>query len=255
VSKLPLYYSRPADRSGEAERERQKSRLAAAFRIFHDLGYGVGVAGHISVRDPIQSDCFWVNPAGQSFHNMTADDLLLVDSGGRVLAGDYAVNDAAFAIHSAIHLARPDVHAVAHAHSEYGRTWSTLGRLLDPISQDSCLFFRNHAVFEEFTGVVLEADQAKGIVVALANHQAVILKNHGLVSVGAGIDEAVWVFISLENSCKSQLLAEASGSPSIIDDESALLTRDQIGNSEALWHMAQPLFEQVFDRYPELVGG
>ena len=253
MSNLPLYYSRPVVRSEEEERQWRKNRLAAGFRIFYDLGYGEGVAGHITVRDPVRLDCFWVNPAGQSFHNMTSSDLLLVDSSGQILEGSYAVNDAAFAIHSAIHAARPDVHSVAHAHSEYGRTWSTLGRRLDPISQDSCLFFQNHAVFEEFTGVVLEADQAKGIAAVLADHQAVILKNHGLVSVGAGIDEAIWVFIALENSCKSQLLAEASGNPCIIDDENALLTRSQIGNDHALWHMAQPLFEQVCDRYPELV--
>ena len=251
---LPLYYSKPVVRSGEEERQWRKNRLAAGFRIFHDFGYGEGVAGHITVRDPIQSDCFWVNPAGHSFHNMSATDLLLVDSSGQVLEGSYAVNDAAFAIHSAIHAARPDVQAVAHAHSNYGRTWSTLGRHLDPISQDSCLFFQNHGVFEVFTGVVLKAAQAKGIVAALADHQAVILKNHGLISVGAGIDEAIWVFVALESSCKSQLLAEASGQPCVIDDDNALLTRSQIGNDHALWHMAQPLFEQVFDRYPELIA-
>jgi len=123
---------------------------------------------------------------------------------------------------------------------------------LDPISQDSCLFFQNHAVFEEFTGVVLEVDQAIGIAEVLADHQAVILKNHGLISVGPGIDETIWVFIALENSCKSQLLAEAVGQPCIIDDDNASLTKSQIGNDYALWHMAQPLFEQVFDRYPDL---
>ena len=252
MPKLPLYYSRPVIRAGEEERQWRKRRLAAAFRIFHDFGYGAGVAGHITVRDPIRSDCFWVNPAGHSFHNMNANDLLLVDSSGEVLEGNYAVNDAAFAIHSAIHAARPDVQSVAHAHSEYGRTWSTLGKRLDPISQDSCLFFQNHAVFEEFTGVVLEVDQAIGIAEVLADHQAVILKNHGLISVGPGIDETIWVFIALENSCKSQILAEAVGQPCIIDDDNASLTKSQIGNDYALWHMAQPLFEQVFDRYPDL---
>ena len=102
MSSLPLYYSRPVVRSEEEERKWRKNRLAAGFRIFHDLGYGEGVAGHITVRDPVRSDCFWVNPAGHSFHNMTSSDLLLVDSSGQILEGNYAVNDAAFAIHSEI---------------------------------------------------------------------------------------------------------------------------------------------------------
>lgn len=252
MPELPLHYSRPVFDSKEDERQWIKVRLAAAFRLFNDLGYGIGVAGHITARDPIEADCFWVNPAGQSFHSLRAEDLLKVDSAGNVVKGSYAVNDAAFAIHSAIHQARPDVNAVAHAHSEYGRTWAALGRELDPISQDSCLFFQNHAVCDEFSGVVLEAKQAQEIVTALEGYQAVILKNHGLLSVGSGIDQAIWTFICLENSCKSQLLAEAVGSPHVIDDESARLAKSQVGSDDALWHMAQPLFDQVLDRYPDL---
>ncbi len=120
----------------EAERRDLKEHLAAAFRVFAQLGFADGLAGHITVRDPEFSDRFWVNPFGVHFSRIRVSDLLLVNSQGEVLQGDRKVSQAAFAIHSQIHDARPDIIAAAHAHSLSGKTWSTLGRLLDPITQD-----------------------------------------------------------------------------------------------------------------------
>lgn len=100
------------------------------------MGFADGLAGHITVRDPEFSDRFWVNPLGVHFSRIRVSDLLLVNSQGEVLQGDRQVSQAAFAIHSQIHDARPDIIAAAHAHSLSGKTWSTLGRLLDPITQD-----------------------------------------------------------------------------------------------------------------------
>ena len=137
----------------EAERKHRKQRLAAAFRLFAHFGYDEGLAGHITVRDPEHPDRFWVNPLGVHFAHITSADLVLVSHEGKVIEGGRPVNAAAFAIHSAIHKARPDVIAAAHAHSIHGRTWSTFGRLLDPITQDACAFYEDHAVFDCYTGV------------------------------------------------------------------------------------------------------
>jgi ribulose-5-phosphate 4-epimerase/fuculose-1-phosphate aldolase len=87
-----------------------------------------------------------VNPAGLHFADVRVSDLLLVDAAGTVLEGDRPLNLAAFAIHSRIHRARPDVIAAAHAHSMYGKAWSATGRLLRPITQDACAFYKDHAV-------------------------------------------------------------------------------------------------------------
>jgi len=92
-----------------------KKKLAGAFRIFGKFGFSEGVAGHITVRDPEMHDHFWVNPFGMSFNNITSNDLLLVNHTGEVVEGKLPVNRAAFAIHSQIHAARPDVIAAAHA--------------------------------------------------------------------------------------------------------------------------------------------
>ena len=145
-----------------------------------------------------------------------------------MVEGNRPVNPAAFAIHSAVHAARPDVIAAAHAHSVYGKAWSSLGRLLDPITQDACVFFEDHTVCEEGGGaIVLEEAAAKALAAALGPHKATIHRNHGLFTVGHTVDEAAWWFITMERSCQAQLLAEAAGTPLLIDDEGARYTRDR----------------------------
>ena len=122
----------PGFESLAEERRHRKERLAGGFRIFAALGFSEGVAGHITARDPEFLDTFWVNPFGMHFGEIAASDLVRVDATGAVVEGRGSVNTAAFAIHHAIHRARPDVIAAAHAHSIYGKAWSAVGRLLDP---------------------------------------------------------------------------------------------------------------------------
>src|SRR5579864_1425322 len=101
----------------EEERLHRKQRLAAAFRVFSKCGFDEGVAGHITARDPELTDHFWVNPFGLHFGLIRVSDLILVNHEGTVVEGSRGVNGAAFAIHSQVHAARPDVIAAAHAHS------------------------------------------------------------------------------------------------------------------------------------------
>ena len=124
------------------ERDYLKGRLAAAFRIFGKYGFDEGVAGHITLRDPVDPTTFWVNPFGVAFSLMKRSDLIQVDHNGKILDGGSVrlLNTAAFMIHSAVHDARPDVKCAAHSHSIHGRTFCTLGRKLDIITQDSCAF-------------------------------------------------------------------------------------------------------------------
>jgi ribulose-5-phosphate 4-epimerase/fuculose-1-phosphate aldolase len=233
------------------ERTQRKHKLAAAFRLFAHYGFDEGVAGHITVRDPEWSDRFWVNPLGVYFGHMRASDLLLVDHRGDVVEGNRPVNRAAFAIHSQVHAARPDVIAAAHAHSPAGKTWSTLGRLLDPLTQDACAFFDDHALFAEFSGVVDTVEEGARIAAALGARKAVILQNHGLLTVGASVDEAAWWFIAMERSCEAQLRAEAAGTPLAIPAEIARRTRTLVGNPAVGWLAFQPLFQRVARAEPE----
>jgi ribulose-5-phosphate 4-epimerase/fuculose-1-phosphate aldolase len=236
-----------------SERLVRKQKLAAAFRLFARFGFDEGVAGHITVRDPEWSDKFWVNPLGLYFGHMRASDLLLVDHHGTVVEGDRPVNRAAFAIHSQVHKARPDVVAAAHAHSPAGKSWSSLGRPLDPLTQDACAFFEDHAVFTDFTGVVDTTDEGLRIAEALGQKKAAILQNHGLLTVGSTVDEAAWWFITMERSCEAQLRAEAAGKPKAIPEEIARHTHGQIGTAAVGWLSFQPLYQRIAQAEPELL--
>jgi ribulose-5-phosphate 4-epimerase/fuculose-1-phosphate aldolase len=151
-----------------------------------------------------------------------------------------------------VHAARPDVIAAAHSHSLHGKAWSSLGRLLDPITQDACAFFEDHALFDDFTGVVLELDEGKRIAAALGDTKAVILRNHGLLTVGQSVDAAVWSFITMERSCQAQLLAEAAGTPVLIDADMARMTQQQTGSQIACYHSFQPLYAMITREQPDL---
>src|SRR4051794_15328660 len=242
----------PKFESAAEERLHRKERLAASFRLFGKFGFDEGVAGHITVRDPEHLDRFWVNPFGMNFKHIRVSDLICVDHTGEVVVGDAPVNRAAFAIHSQVHAGRPDVIAAAHSHSLYGKTWSSLGRLLDPITQDACGFFEDHSLFDDFTGVVLELEEGKRISDALGSNKAVILRNHGLHTVGHSVDAAVWSFITMERSCQAQLLAEAAGTPVLIDPEMARTTHSQVGSPIACDYSFQPLYSVITREQPDL---
>src|SRR4051795_11367126 len=199
------------------ERRYRKQHLAAAFRLFGHFGFDEGAAGHITARDPELLDHFWVNPLAMNFKQIRVRDLLLVNDRGEVVDGNWPVNRAAFVIHSAIHAARPDVVAAAHAHSVHGKAWSSLRRPLDPLTQDATAFYRDHVVFDDYTGVVLDVEEGKRIAHALGGNKAVILRNHGLLTGGTSVDSAVWWFITMERSCQVQLVAKAAGKVVQID--------------------------------------
>lgn len=213
-------------------RKHRKTMLLSAFHLFAKLSFDEGLAGHITVRDPVDLNEFWVNPLGISFNALKEEDLLKVNHAGEVVQGDGYLNGAAFVIHSKIHQQHPHINAVVHAHSIYGKTWSSLGKLLSPITQDACAFYKNHELFNTFNGVVLNNHEGEEIAKTLADNKAIILQNHGLLTVGTTLESAVWWFISMERCCKSQLLADAAGKPIAIDHETALECRKIVGSEE-----------------------
>jgi ribulose-5-phosphate 4-epimerase/fuculose-1-phosphate aldolase len=237
----------------EQERLHRKQELAAAFRIFGRFGFSEGVAGHITARDPEHLDRFWVNPFGMNFSQIKVSDLILVDHKGNVVEGSQPVNRAAFCIHSQVHLARPDVVAAAHAHSLHGKAFSSLRMLLDPLTQDACAFFEDHRLYEDFRGVVNDIEEGKRIATALGGSKAVILANHGLLTVGESVAEAAWWFVTMERSCQAQLLAMAAGTPKLIDRETALITRGQLGIPIAGQFQFRPLWDHVVATDPDLL--
>lgn len=231
----------------------RKQRLAASLRLFALYGFDFGPAGHITVRDPEWTNHFWINPLGRYFGHVSVSDLLLVNHDGVIVVGDRQVNQAGFQIHSAIHRARPDVIGVAHSHSPYGKTFSTLKKFLDPLTQDSAGFYERQAL-SSFTGVVLDATQAQKIVQDAGDSNFVILENHGFLTAGSSVESAVWHFIALEDAARTQLLAEAAGTPVPLSHEVASYTADQYRRHPDGGRFGfQPLYERIVRDQPDLL--
>lgn len=232
------------------EREYLKGRLALAFRIFGKLGFDEGVAGHITLRDPVKPDHFWVNPFGVAFSQIKKSDLILVNHDGKVVDGGPCrlLNTAAYMIHSAIHSARPDVNCAAHSHSIYGRAFCALGKPLDITTQDSCAFYNDLAVYNAFRGVVLVKEEGENIAKTIGNKKAILLQNHGLLTVGQTIEACIFWYVSLEKCCRAQLMADAAaagrGWETVkIDEEDAAFTYKSVGTPRAGWFSAKPAFD------------
>ena len=241
----------------EEERQHRKVKLAAAFRMFSKAGLDEGVAGHITVRDPEFPDSYWVNPFGMHFSMIKSSDLVRVDHDGQVVEGTRAVNGAAVAIHCAVHAARPDVIAAAHAHGPYGKTLSSLDMRIEPLTQDSCAFYEDHGVYADYRGVVLDKEEGERIGRALGPHKAVILRNHGMLTVGETVDSAAWWFLTLERTCQSQLMAYSAAAglgtkPIQIDPVEAKGTYGQVGFEFAGWFQFQPIWERISKDNPDI---
>ena len=192
-----------------AQRAHRKHQLALAYRVFGALGWGSLGDGHISARDPERADCFWLGRYGVPFRYMTTDDLVLVRADGSVEGGGH-INMAAYYIHAPVHEARPDVVAAAHCHTPYGTPFSATVAKLAPISQESCAFFGDHEIFDDEEVSIASPDGGKRIAAAMGETRAVILRNHGLLTVGASIDAAVGSFLMMERCAEVQVKAPAA---------------------------------------------
>ncbi|MGW1775289.1 class II aldolase/adducin family protein [Streptomyces sp. NPDC002104] len=221
------------------ERAHRKERLAGVLRLLGRLGYEDGVGGHVSARDPEFEDCYWVNPFGRAFGALGPEDLLLVDGEGRVRQGERRVNQLAFAVHAAVHRARPAVVAVVRTQAPYGRALAALGELLAPVTQEACAFYEDHALLDEYAG----GGDAERIAGALGPYKALVLRNLGLLTVGDSVEAAAWWFIAAERAAQVQLIARAAGKAVLISHHSALATRERFGSDLAAWVNCQPLLE------------
>lgn len=239
----------PSFENVEEERAYRKRRLAAAFRIFAKLGYQEGVMGHFSVRDPERVDHYWANPYATDFGGITADDLVLYNFDGQIVEGkNRTVHYGNTIIHIPVLKTRPDVIAVAHTHSIHGRAWSSLNRLLDPISSEAAAFYQRHAVYDTYLH-----GEGYSLANAIGNNRALILKNHGILTVGSSVDEAAYWFISMERAAHVQLLAEAAGEPELIPHEHAEQISEATGALKG-WLSFQPFYQDIVRQHPELLS-
>ncbi|KAJ5731719.1 aldolase [Penicillium malachiteum] len=249
--------SPPKFESIEAERTYQKQHLAVAFRTFAKQGFDEGVAGHISLRDPLNPEHFWINPLSMHFSMIRVSDLVLVNESGEVLpeGAQHPINGPAFAIHSEIHKARPDLNAACHAHSVYGKAFSCYGRPIEMLYQDALRFYNDLAVYNRYGGTVISTEEGARIAKALGpTCRSVILQNHGMITCGRTVDEAAFLFIALDRCCHAQLLANAATGPGwekiLINKEEAEMTHKKSGNSSKMWLAFQPYYDQIVKEDP-----
>jgi len=244
----------PILRGAEADAERQlrRRRLVEAYRLFGRLGYSEGTAGHLTVRDPEEPEHFWAAPYGMHFSQVCLGDLVLTDVAGNLYHGNRPAHPAALPFHGIVHSRRPDVVAAAHAHSDYGRAMAALGRRILAITQDACAFSSDTAYLDSYAGVVLDEAQGAQIGDALGSHKAILLRSHGIFTVGGSVEEMAWWFLSLEKVCKVQLAAEAVGVPEEIPEPVRSETEALVGSPSAALVNARPMFEWIASVEPDM---
>lgn len=243
----------PEFASFDDERRHRRQRLAAAVRIFGRYGFGEGISGHISVRDPEDPDLFWVNPFGVSFRRVRVSDLICVNADGVVVRGKHKVNPSAFAIHSQIHRLCPDSDGIAHGHTRCSRALGALGGLLEPIDQESAAFHGNQVLFEDYCGPAVDLEQGVRIATELGGRAAVLLRHHGLITKGGTLEEAVHWFLTFESCAHVQLLAAAAGEPRVMTAEQAALARQGFGDTQLARFSFQLLWEEIVHDEPDFL--
>lgn len=198
-----------------------------------------------------------MNPLGRHFGLMTAGDFICLDyNTGKVVGGNRTktANSAGFFIHSEIHKARPDVHAVCHSHTNAGRAWSVFSEGLEMLNQDICTLYDSIAVYSDYGGIVFASEEGKNIAKSLGTKNKVaILLNHGLLSTGSTVDEAGFLFGLLDRGCAIQLQVEAAraGRPDlkkhVVSNEEAAFNFKMASEKNSLYAEAQPDLDYEFE--------
>ena len=216
----------------------RKREVALGYRLFAALGWGDTGDGHISGRDPAQPDCFWLLDAGVPFAEATPDALVLVGPDGRLRTEGKGANRPAYYIHGPILAARPDIVGAAHTHTPFGTPFAAEARLFEPITQEACVFLDDHALFDDEEVQVQSVDCGQRIASALGANRGVVLRNHGLLTVGATVKEAVAWFVLMERVAEAHLKARA---PRPISHNAALFAKADLATPR----QAQDAFDHL----------
>lgn len=235
-----------------------RCELAALYRMVAHLRMTDLIDTHITLRIPGPEHHFLINQYGVLFDRMRASDLVRIDQHGNVVDeafGERRVNAAGFVIHSAIHMARPDMHCVVHTHTAAGIAVSAQEHGLLPISQHALKFYGKLA-YHQYEGIALSLDERERLIADLGTHKAMILRNHGLLAGGANVAEAFHEIHFLERACQAQVQALAGGSKLIYPSEevcrhtAAQFQRDESAQIISLsWDAALTLIEHQRESY------
>ena len=196
-------------RYGEAEWQTRVD-LAAAYRLADHFGFSQVIYNHITARVPGANEHFLINRFGWHYGEITASSLVKIDLEGNVIDGPDEINQPGYVIHSAVHSARRDVHCVMHTHTPGGLAVSALETGFIPMTQDAFEFY-DRVAYHEFEGLALDTGERERLVADLGDLNVLILRNHGLLTVGPTIDRAFMRMYNLEKACVTQVQAMATG--------------------------------------------
>ncbi len=246
---------REARRSIADERAHRKRMCAIGYRIFGSQRWGQMGDGHISARDPEHLDHYWLLDYGVPFREATVDRLVLVGPDGVVAEGIAgspagAPNTAGANIHAPVLTARPDIVSAAHTHTGYGTPWSANVEPFRAISQESTAFVFDQAVFDDEEVEVLSSDGGRRIAECVGAAKLCILRNHGLLTVGGTVEEAVGWFVMAERVAEVHVKAPAGRS---ISDEAAKVAAATMAAPDTGWRVFQWLARDLVPD-PSVVG-
>src|SRR5213083_767599 len=197
--------------------EALRRKLTNAGRVLASQDQGDFVAGHVTARLPEDPRRFLMKPATIGLDEMTPDNIITVDLDGSKVAGAMPRHNEVF-IHSEVLRARPDVQAVVHTHAPHAVAFSSLGRELVPVNNEAGYFYKRLPIFSETTDLIVTPERGAAVARCLGQSGAVLLRNHGIVTAGRSIEEAVWIALKLERACRVQLMAEWAGGPKLLAD-------------------------------------
>ncbi len=227
--------------------DKLREKMINAGRVLVDEGQGDYVWGHISMRLPDNPNRFLMKPGCIGVEEMTQDNIITVDIDGQRVEGEWPRHNEVY-IHSEVLRARPDINCVIHTHPENAIAFSSLGKQLQPMSNDGTMFASGVPIFSETTDLIVNQERGKAVARTLGNKGALILRNHGIVTAGATIEHAVFLAIKLERACRVQMLAEMAGGPKLFVKEEEIAAKsartnrgDSQGNAFSYlvrrWHM------------------
>ena len=204
--------------------------LAAAFRGAALYGLHEGIANHFSLALPGRDDRFLLNPFGVHWTEITATDLLTLDTDGRTIDGDGEAELTAFQIHVGVHRAHADARCVLHTHMPHATAIACTADGFETRLSQTSMFFHGHVAYLDYGGLAEDDSEGDRIAKALIDGARVVLmKNHGVLVVGETVAHAWWDLFYLERACQVQVLAAQSGKLSPVDEATAQLTATQFG--------------------------
>lgn len=196
-----------------SEERKVREDLAAAYRLVALFGFEDSIWTHMSARVPGTHDQFLINPHGVLFRDVTASSLVKIDTNGKIIEETpYSVNEAGFTIHSAIHMSHPDAGCVIHLHTVAGVAVSSLECGIQPANQWSYQF-HNRVAYHDYEGIALDLDERQRIIADMGDKRVLVLKNHGMLTVGRTIADTFILMRNLNCACEAQLAFQATGLP------------------------------------------